>query len=107
MIKCGDVRDPQPLGDCDDRGVSGTQRKVCVLVDEVSHPVEVGSDEIYRREVARAQAAKKQRFDCSSSLARKEIAHFGDNRTWHQQRPGREMQSSQQFHTSVVVVVVR
>lgn len=91
-IECGDFSDPEPFAQCDHRRVGGAQLKALAVEDELRSALVVLPDEFDWPQCSIGQRGQELRFDPGATLAGEQVADLGDDRTWHQNLPGSQMQ---------------
>jgi hypothetical protein len=82
VSKRGDVSCLEALCDRDDRGIHSSKTEICIPLDQLRSPFEVGCNHVLDLESPRDEAAEKGTLDLRLSALGKQIAHLGNHEIW-------------------------
>ena len=88
MIERRHGRQPEPLGQGDDRRVHGAQRKVRVGADEVRNPFKIGRRRLEQGEQAGTNVGEECELGAASPSSLEQHAHLGEHRRRDEERTG-------------------
>jgi hypothetical protein len=79
QVQRGDFVDVEAFSESDHGRVARAEGEVCVLHDQVCHPVVVGTDQVCGDERAVRDRTEETGFDLGTAVAGEEVADLGDD----------------------------